>query len=234
MGWDDDVVKCLVFWANFFLALVGITLLSLGITYKINLEELIYVIPKDYHHIIVIPILAIPLGSIIIAIAVFGCYGCITEKSNFVTVYGAVLLIIVTVQLAVGICAFLLIRDRQKFDRDLNVALSEVFRNYENVYEYKEIADLIQHRLKCCGTNGTSYWAVIPKSCYETDTKIIYDQPCPRLVSGYLNRCVLIVGIAVLIFSIAVLLGSVISLSFARYLKVHQRRDQYISPPFWW
>ncbi|KAJ8927102.1 hypothetical protein NQ314_020375 [Rhamnusium bicolor] len=172
MGCDDDIVKCLMFWANFFLALVGISILSLGITYKINLEEFTYAIPKEYQTLILIPVLTIPLGSTIIVIAVFGCYGCITERSTILTI------------------------------------------------------------LKCCGTNGSTYWTVIPKSCYETDTKNIYKEPCPALVSMYLVQCIQIVGITILALSATEIVGSVISFSFASYLRKNLRFQYMKSYPF--
>ncbi|XP_018573738.1 leukocyte surface antigen CD53-like [Anoplophora glabripennis] len=225
MGCDDDIVKCLVFWANFFLALVGISVISIGIVYKVNLEEVTYVIPKDYHNIVLIPVLTIPLGSVIIAVAVFGCYGCITEKTSFLTVYGAILLLVFGLQVAVGISSFFQINDRCLFDRQLNDTLNDVFSNYQ-IYENKEIVDLIQHRLRCCGMNGPTYWTVIPRSCFETDTKNVYKEPCPALVSKYVNHCLRIVGIMSLTLSITEISGSIISLAFANYLKNNKRRYQ--------
>ncbi|KAJ8919299.1 hypothetical protein NQ315_003883 [Exocentrus adspersus] len=226
MGCDDDVVKCLVFWANFFLALVGISIISVGIIYKVNLEEFTYAIPREYQSIVLIPILTIPLGSFIIAIAVFGCYGCITEKTNFLTIYGVILLLVFAFQVGIGICSFFQINDRKLFHERMNSTLENVFGSYSN-YEYKELVDLIQHRLRCCGLNGPIYWTNIPRSCFETDTSNLHQAACTELVSDYLNHCMKVVGIMSLILSVTEISGSIISLSFANYLRNNMRRYQY-------
>ncbi|KAJ8948913.1 hypothetical protein NQ318_020499 [Aromia moschata] len=273
MGCDDDVVKCLLFWANFLLALVGITVLSLGITYKINLEELTYVIPKDYHNIILLPILTISLGSIIIIVAVFGCYGCIIEKSSFLS---TVWLLNNRTDAATSAlranrekfeqnCVwryfphpelaekaiwnnftgnflwainrwdmrFFQLSDKNKFDKELNSTLKEVFGNYSNLYECRAVIDLIQHRLRCCGFNGSTDWKIVPKSCYQTDTMNVHEGSCPSLVSNYLQECFRIIGIALLAFSITELAGSITSILFARYLKRTNRRFQNVVSPFY-
>lgn len=56
----------------------------MGIVYKVNLEEVYYVIPAEYLRITVIPVLLIPIGATLIALAILGCYGCLTERVRFV------------------------------------------------------------------------------------------------------------------------------------------------------
>lgn len=49
-----------------------------------NLEELYYVIPTEYQRITVIPVLLIPIGTTLIALAILGCYGTLMDRIRFV------------------------------------------------------------------------------------------------------------------------------------------------------
>ncbi|XP_074038865.1 tetraspanin-7 isoform X3 [Leptinotarsa decemlineata] len=184
------------------LNLIGICLLSLGITYKINLEEFSYAVPKDYQNIVLIPVLTIPMGTLLIVIAIFGCYGCLAEKFNFVALYTTVLFVLFAVQLTVGISSFYQLGDMGVFRGKLNLTLEVVFQNYNYHFENKAVVDLIQHRLKCCGFNGPDNWDVVPKSCHVTDSQDIFEQPCPPLVSDYIDDSMNILGISVIVLSI--------------------------------
>lgn len=57
--------------------------MSVGVVYKVNLEEVYYVIPVEYHRFTVIPVLLIPIGTTLIALALLGFYGCLTERVRF-------------------------------------------------------------------------------------------------------------------------------------------------------
>lgn len=223
MGCDEDILKCLVFWTNFILALVGIVLISLGIIYKISLEEIWNVIPKEYEDLIVIPVLTIPLGTVLIFLAVFGCYGCLTERIKYVALYIAILLVVFILQLTIGVNSFYKIGNVTVFQNRLETTVEEIFENY-SIEQNAGIVDLIQHRLKCCGYNGSNYWFdSIPRSCRKSDSDDIFENPCNIEIFNYIQHCQNVLGISISLLSLSEFITSIISLAFVYYLKIHTR-----------
>ncbi|XP_028155402.1 leukocyte surface antigen CD53 isoform X1 [Diabrotica virgifera virgifera] len=219
MGCDEDILKCLVFWTNFILALVGISLISLGIIYKINLEELAYALPKEYGDLSVIPVLTIPLGTILIILAVFGCYGCLTERMRYVILYIATLLVIFVLQQTLGINAFCRLKNDTVFRNRLDNTLLDIFEHNDQDSN-KAVTDLIQHRLKCCGFNGSEYWNdTIPKSCHKTDSSDIFDVPCNDELFKYIKHCQRVLGVSITLLSVAEVIAAVVSLYFVYHLR---------------
>ncbi|XP_057672576.1 23 kDa integral membrane protein-like isoform X1 [Diorhabda carinulata] len=228
MGCDEDILKCLVFWTNFILALVGIVLISLGIIYKISLEEISNAIPKEYEDLIVIPVLTIPLGTVLIFLAVFGCYGCLTERIKYVALYIAILLVVFILQLTIGVNSFYKIGNVTVFQNRLDTTVEDIFENY-TCEENANIVDLIQHRLKCCGYNGSKYWIdSIPSSCRKVDSNDIFENPCNIEISNYIRHCQIVLGISICLLSLAEFAASIISVAFVYYLKIHTRSFIFI------
>ncbi|CAH1174203.1 unnamed protein product [Phaedon cochleariae] len=230
MKCDDDIIKCVVFWTNLCLALVGISLLSIGIIYKITLEELSIAIPIEYQGIVFIPVPTLPLGTVLIVIAVLGCYGCLTEKINFIALYTVVLFVIFVLLLTAGIRSFFQLKDEKIFQEKLNLTLNSLFRNYHISYDNKEVVDLIQHRLKCCGFNGITDWNFVPKSCFVTDSTEVFKNPCPHQVFYYLKDCMFVIGTSVIALSVTLVAGFVISFFFFHYLmrKIRIRSMEFV------
>ncbi|KAG5893906.1 hypothetical protein JTB14_014515 [Gonioctena quinquepunctata] len=142
--------------------------------------------------------------------------------------YTTVLFLLAIVQVIVGINAFCQLGDEDGFNRKLNLTLDVVFQNYHYHYGNKAVVDLIQHRLKCCGYNGSNYWSVVPKSCHITDTRDIFENPCPPSVSEYIKNSMHVLGTSVIVLSIPEIIGSVISYFFAHYLKNRASAREFI------
>ncbi|CAG9858748.1 unnamed protein product [Phyllotreta striolata] len=218
MGCDEDIVKCSVFWTNFVLALVGISLISVGIIYKVNLEEFLAALPEHYEDLTIVPILTAPLGTSLIILAVFGCYGCLTERKKIVAAYIIILLLLFVIQISIGISCFYRIGNKAIFRSELESTVREVFEN--NSYINKSLIDLIQHRLKCCGLNGPNYWTNgIPQSCYQTNKEDIFENSCTTELYEYINYCQYMMGVCITVLSFAQVIASVVSLFFVRCLK---------------
>ncbi|CAH1098617.1 unnamed protein product [Psylliodes chrysocephalus] len=222
MGCDEDLVKCAVFWTNFILALVGISLISLGIIYKVNYEEIIDAIPDEFDDLTIIPVLIIPVGTSLIVLAVFGCYGCLTEKIKYVIVYIIILLLQFVIQLGIGINAIYKLGNEQIFKHHLDVTMEDVFRRSSG----KQLVDLIQHRLRCCGFNGPDFWDhLIPRSCLKTDSTDIFRSSCSIEMFEYVKYCQHVLGTVIIVLSLAEIIASIVSLFFVHYLKNNLSRD---------
>nr|XP_023013281.1 tetraspanin-7-like isoform X2 [Leptinotarsa decemlineata] len=154
---------------------------------------------------------------------------CVVFWSNFFLAYTTVLFVLFAVQLTVGISSFYQLGDMGVFRGKLNLTLEVVFQNYNYHFENKAVVDLIQHRLKCCGFNGPDYWDVVPKSCHVTDSQDIFEQPCPPLVSDYIDDSMNILGISVIVLSIPEMIGSLVSFFFAFHLKHRAHAREFIS-----
>ncbi|KAG5875667.1 hypothetical protein JTB14_021837 [Gonioctena quinquepunctata] len=168
MAFGESCVKFFVAGANFTFALGGLSLLLTGLVYKLNIDAIGDAIPKEDQNIRLVPTLTIIVGAIVFVIAFFGCCGAIRESPCMLTTYAVILLTIFLLQIAVGIYAFLEIKDQDVFKAKVKNTLTSLFNEYGTKNASQELVDLIQQELECCGTTGPTYWDTSkPNTCYE-------------------------------------------------------------------
>ncbi|XP_050517698.1 23 kDa integral membrane protein isoform X2 [Diabrotica virgifera virgifera] len=226
MAFSESCIKFFVSGANFTFALGGLALIVVGVLYKLNINDFTEAIPDEYSSIGVAPILTIVVGSIIFVIAFFGCCGAIRESPCLLTTYGVILLVIFLLQIAVGVFAFIEIKDKDNFKTQVNKQLDRLFNRAKDQNKY-ELTDLIQKEFECCGPDGPSFWgASIPKSCLDSNNKQ-YTDGCKTEFYDFLNKAMNVIGITLLALSALEVIGCVFSLCLSSSIKNRERRFRY-------
>ncbi|XP_012251676.2 CD63 antigen-like [Athalia rosae] len=166
-----NVIKYILFFFNLIFAISGIGIIAAG---ALVLSDV-----GDFNHflesrIIAPPVVLIFAGCIVFFIAFLGCYGAIKENYTMLIVFAGALVIIFTIELAVGITAAVFKTD---FSNGMKGTLKSTMMNYT---EADKVAwDNVQRKLECCGVDGPEDWetakviesGTLPTSCCEmTDT----------------------------------------------------------------
>ncbi|CAG9822011.1 unnamed protein product [Phaedon cochleariae] len=232
MGCAEGVVKLLVFSANLVFALGGLALIIVGVLYKLNINDYLDAIPNDFQNIGLAPTFTIVVGSVIFVIAFFGCCGAIRESPCLLTTYSVILLVIFLLQIAVGVFAFLEIKDDATLKSKVDQTLTNLFNKYNTSTNssQNELADLIQQEFECCGTAGT-IWPnnTEPASCHENKdySKTKFRNYCSSAFSDFLHDALKVIGITVLALSALEVIGSIFSLCLSSSIRNRDRRFRY-------
>lgn len=243
MGCATGLVKYLVFLANLVFALAGLALVIIGVLYKLdyNNSDATKILPTEFG---LAPILSIIVGAIVFITAFMGCCGAVKESPCMLTTYAIILLTIFIIQVAIGVYAFLQIRDTDGLRRSIRDSMQKTFDQYSsyNKPEIRESVDLTQTFLHCCGVEGPEYWrwpnGSVPLSCCEkqqtgsysscssADTKL-YHQGCARAMFQFLeNSSQIIGGVAIGIAAIEII-GAVFGLCLASSIRNQYRRNTF-------
>ncbi|KAL6429210.1 hypothetical protein ACFW04_008142 [Cataglyphis niger] len=235
MGCGMGMIKYLLFIFNFIFVLCGLAILVVGVLVRIGdqkyAEEM-----KDITGDLAFPSIAlIVIGSIIFVIAFFGCCGAIRESHCMIVTFATLLLTILIIQVAVAIYAFVVLKNADEINFKNEYAL-KVFNHYED--SQKELVDLIQQELKCCGVESYEDFKKtlnisIPGSCCGKDPnnaavtcsqQEAYDEGCVvALKDLFKSACAALGGIALGIAAIE-LIGIIFALCLANSIKNAERR----------
>ncbi|XP_044260399.1 CD63 antigen-like [Tribolium madens] len=228
-----ECVKFVVLAFNLVFVLVGAALITIGSIYLANFTDVTKAIPDPYNHFNLIPILTIVTGSIIFVISFFGCCGACRNSPCLLSTYAVILLIIFIAQIALGVFAFLEIKNKDDLSKEVNKTIDELF--HKNSKADVELIGLIQQNLKCCGTDGPEFWdtmpnKTIPVSCYEDKketTKNLFKNGCKNTFYNFLIDAARIIGIVVLALSATEVVGATFALCLANSARNDIRRGGY-------
>ncbi|XP_044271139.1 tetraspanin-8-like [Tribolium madens] len=169
MGCISVLVKYLLFLFNFFIVVCGIALIAIGAIMVKNENKGLDSV-TDFS----VSGFAIVVGATIFAIAFLGCCGSIRENGCMLTTYAVIIIILLILQIALGIMAFVAIKNDDKaLDKKVRGVVKNVFDDYvkDPTKEKKKVIDTIQQDYECCAvdgqTNWTHYWTKPPISCYK-------------------------------------------------------------------
>ncbi|XP_008198179.1 CD63 antigen [Tribolium castaneum] len=228
----QECVKFVVLAFNLVFVLVGAALITLGSLYLANLNDITKAIPDPYDHFNLIPILTIVIGSIIFLISFFGCCGACRNSPCLLSTYAVILLIIFIAQIAIGVFAFLEIKNTDDLGKEVNKTIDEVFHKTSKADV--ELINLIQQDIKCCGTDGPSFWATtpnktIPSSCYEDQKNLkgLFQEGCQGAFYNFLMDAARIIGIVVLVLAVTEVVGATFALCLANSARNALRRNDY-------
>lgn len=238
MGCGITTVKYLLFIFNLVFALCGLAILVVGALSYANIEETKYFMDKVNEEVNVsaAPIALIVVGSIVFIIAFFGCCGAIRESHCMVVTFAVFLLVILIIEIAIGIVAFVK-RDEGGVDRALNASLTEIFAKYPTDNNTKNEVDNLQHELQCCGVDGPGYWISkqleVPPSCcvlpniqcntYSNPDQVFQDG-CLDKLKQMLSNIGLLLGALAVTVGVVEITGVVFALCLASSIKNKERR----------
>ncbi|XP_020291325.1 CD63 antigen-like [Pseudomyrmex gracilis] len=234
MGCGMGMIKYLLFIFNFIFVLCGLAILILGVI--VQLQYVKYASGKIEEIDLNVPsITLIVVGSIIFIIAFFGCCGAIRESHCMVVTFASLLLTILIVQVAIAIYTFV----EMKNSEELNVEATyrkEVFDRYTRSNEDKELVDMIQNQLECCGVLSSNDFKdigveYVPGSCCNKDAKTarcfpdeVFKQGCAPAIQQFLKSGLAILGGIALGIAAIELIGIIFALCLANSIRNAERR----------
>lgn len=235
MGCGIAIIKHIVFIFNLVFALIGLALLSIGVLYKLDLDAVSDAISLEALDTDLPPILLIVVGATIFVIAFFGCCGAIRESPCCLITYGVLLLSILLIQIAIGIYAFLKIKDAGNIDTGVRGEVQNLFGNYTTNERARNDMNQLQQVLKCCGVDGPLDWpSDIPKSCcigdknpcQRTDPSL-YSVGCVEKYSQKVKLIVRTMGYVVLGIGATEVIGIICAFCLTSSIRNNYRRGNY-------
>ncbi|CAM9854205.1 unnamed protein product [Lampetra fluviatilis] len=190
------------------------------------------------------PVLLIVVGSIILVVAFFGCFGSIKENRCMLGTFTALLVIILLVEIAAGIAAFVF-KDKIKgyFSKDL----TDLYNKYPSSASDAKVIDDMQQKLKCCGASNYTEWlnynvwnqdpvnhGNTPDSCCVNvttgcgkgeaaklvqDVHKIYTDACVPKLETELKESLVLIGAVVLGIGLAQIIGVILACCLMKGIK---------------
>ncbi|CAH0554427.1 unnamed protein product [Brassicogethes aeneus] len=158
---------------NFFFALTGILIISIGASVKAYYNEYESFLDEKYMYS---SDLLIVVGVIIFIIAFFGCCGAMKENVCMTTTYSSLLIVVFILEILVGIGGIVL---KSKTRDVVENALITTMKEYDNP-KYNETTalwDQVQNQFQCCGVMNYTDWMTsnstdhkLPISCCPIPT----------------------------------------------------------------
>ncbi|KAI4460947.1 tetraspanin [Holotrichia oblita] len=181
--------------------LVGLAMLIVGVLYVVNFTQITDRLDELSPLFQIAPIILVIVGSVVMIISFFGCCGALRRNSCMLTTYGVALIIILILQIALVVFAFLQIRDSLQWQEEITTALEKLFADSSDAAS--QAIDFIQETLECCGVDEPPINP--PASCCGgiSPCNDPYPTGCNSLVYDFLNSSTRIIGI------VAVSLGAI-------------------------
>ncbi|XP_044754487.1 CD63 antigen-like [Coccinella septempunctata] len=237
MGCATGLVKYLVFIANLVFVLAGLALVVIGVVFKFNYLKQVSVdgVPTEFG---VAPVLTIVVGAIVFITAFFGCCGAIRESTCMLTTYAVILLSIFIIQVAIGVFAFLQVKDTADYKQNLEKGFRKAVDHYGTNKEASEAVDAAQVFLECCGVNGPQDYhfsnGSVPLSCCSakvescsSTSSTVHSDGCVDKLYNFLEKTANILGYVVIGIAATELLGAIFGLCLASSIRNHYRRNIY-------
>jgi len=184
MGCATSLVKYLLFFFNFIFVVGGIGLVALGaLTYTRFAEYDDLTAELGVGGFRGPPIVMMVGGAIVFFIAFLGCCGAIRESHVMMSTYGAILTILLIVEVGAIIAASIYKDDAE---HAIQQGLIDSMKNYGGDTEIDKEQTLtwdnLQQRLHCCGVNGTLDWQKEGKQTSLPESCCIDKEDCPRVL----------------------------------------------------
>ncbi|XP_022905243.2 CD63 antigen [Onthophagus taurus] len=170
LPWSGKCVKYLLFSFNLIFFVIGIILISVGVSVKAYYHQYELFLDNQFFSA---PNLLIAIGVIIFLIAFFGCCGAIKENYCMIITFSTLMILVFVLQLAAGIAGYALRNSTHSY---LEQKLNDSLLSYggENMENLNTIWDFMQRTFKCCGVNEPGDW-----SQNQNFNKTIIEVPIP-------------------------------------------------------
>ncbi|XP_016942048.2 CD63 antigen [Drosophila suzukii] len=187
-----------------------------------------------------IPTFLIVIGSFIIVISFFGCWGALKENYCLVLSFSIMLAIIFILELAAGISGYVLRNDASKL---IQTSLTASLKEYggDNQNATTRLWDDVQREFDCCGVTSYSDWNVtfsddlLPISCCSvpvgavgsfncwanvTSVGVRHEYGCLDGFSSYISAHAVSLGAAGVVIAILQFFGVIFACYIAREIKI--------------
>lgn len=232
MGCATGLIKAVMFIFNFLFVLAGLALIAIGALFYLNISAYKEVIETQYQ---IAPTLILIVGIVVFIIAFFGCCGVCKESYCMLVTYAVLLLTIFAIQLAIGIYAYLQVKES---DGDIKPFLEEsMMKSFKQRDQNKEVAeffDVIQKELHCCGVNSPSDYGILqltlpPSCCRKYDTEkctglTSWQTGCVDNLAQFIKSGVETVSWVAIGIAATELIGAIFAICLASTLKNESRR----------
>ncbi|XP_043656082.1 CD63 antigen [Drosophila teissieri] len=232
-----NAVKYTLFGFNLIFLITGIILIAVGAGvgavytgYKLFLAGKFFSIPT----------FLIVIGSFIIVISFFGCWGALKENYCLVLSFSVMLAIIFILELAAGISGYVLRNDASDLIKNsLTYSLHEY--NSDNQNATTKLWDDIQDEFECCGVTNYKDWSVafptgeLPLSCCDIPVGTVGTFNCTASMdsvdtrhkvgcldgfSAYISAHAVSLGAAGVVIAILQFFGVIFACYIAREIKI--------------
>lgn len=232
-----NAVKYTLFGFNLIFLITGIILIAVGAGvgavytgYKLFLAGKFFSIPT----------FLIVIGSFIIIISFFGCWGALKENYCLVLSFSVMLAIIFILELAAGISGYVLRNDASDLIKtSLTYSLNEYNSDTQNATT--KLWDDIQDEFECCGVTSYNDWITafpngdLPISCCNVPVGAVGTFTCNNAqssvadrhtvgcldgFSGYISAHAVSLGAAGVVIAILQFFGVIFACYIAREIKI--------------
>eukprot|EP00918_Siedleckia_nematoides_P032382 GHVU01070196.1.p1 GENE.GHVU01070196.1~~GHVU01070196.1.p1 ORF type:complete len:227 (+),score=11.32 GHVU01070196.1:314-994(+) len=213
LGGCYSCIKYLMFAFNFLFWILGCAILGVGIWVRVDPNFTQFVdITDEFNFLYTAAYILIGVGAVIMIIGFLGCCGAIRESQCMLALFFCSLFVIFGVLLSAGIFAIV---QKETIRLGIKSLLDKSVKNYHTSDKAKNLMDLVQKKLECCGASGGAkdYPEFIKtnepaKSC---DLEF-WGKPCDqKLIHLIEQNVVIIAGVAIGI-GIIMILGMIFSM----------------------
>ncbi|XP_011291684.1 CD63 antigen [Musca domestica] len=230
-----NCIKYVLFAFNLVFMLTGIILIAVGVgVAAIYTEYEAFLVSKFFS----IPTFLIVIGSFIIVISFFGCWGALKENYCLILTFSVLLGLIFILELAAGISGYVLRSDAESL---IKGSLTESMKEYNPTHtnDVTFMWDYVQRTFTCCGVESYKDWNTVlngslPLSCCRNPVGQVgsftctmnnedvnrYSLGCLSEFSNYIAAHAVSLGAAGVVIAIIQFFGVLFACYIAREIKI--------------
>lgn len=230
-----NCIKYVLFSFNLVFMLTGIILIAVGAGVQtVYTEYELFLVTKFFS----IPTFLIVIGSFVIVISFFGCWGALKENYCLILTFSVLLGIIFILELAAGISGYVLKADAEGLIKtSLTESMKEYNQNIAN--DMTDLWDSTQRGFHCCGVTNYTDWNQyfkdqLPISCCNIPNGVVGTFSCTALpeethrngdgclarFSNYISSHAVSLGVAGIVIAIIQFFGVLFACYIAREIKI--------------
>ncbi|XP_062860580.1 CD9 molecule a isoform X2 [Trichomycterus rosablanca] len=209
-----DIIKYMVYIFNVLYWLAGTGVLAVGLWLRFDHRTRNLFVAEDAPSgFYVVVCILIATGGLMMLVGFLGCCGAIQESMCMLGLFFSFLLLIFTVELAVGIWGFSV---QSKVVDDVTQFYKQTYDKYKQDKEeaLKEILHLIQYGLNCCGPFSTPEDLETPEeTCPKREgLDVLITKSCPDAIEKFFTSKLHIIGAVAIGVGVIMILGMIFSM----------------------
>ncbi|XP_071956014.1 23 kDa integral membrane protein-like [Antedon mediterranea] len=196
----SGIAKIILFVLNLIVWIAGCVILGLGAYVYIEADDFSSLIESDTIYNFAILLMA--TGGFLFLVGLSGCYGACAENVCCLMLYFGLMLIVLIMQLAGGIMAFIYQDDLRA---EIETTMQNAIKNdYDTNKETEDSIDYVQEKFECCGAMSPADWddrtlGKPASCCKETDCNpstsgTTWESGCVDAVDDWGKQNLLILG----------------------------------------